>query len=217
MLKRLRDTFRLRTRLKNLPRDYRLLKIKPYQHIEGWLTPSEAAQLYKLAAQLPAQSNIVEIGSWKGKSTYCLARGLRNSGKVFAIDPFNGEGEAGSAPIYEENAGNIPLYDTFINNMRMFRVLDKIQAMRGYSQDFVGKIPRIGLLFIDGDHSVEAVEFDYTNYASVLMRGGFLAFHDYRVSSEKPGPTWVIDNKVIPSGDYDFVGQYDSLWVAQKR
>jgi hypothetical protein len=52
-------------------------KILPFYSIEGWLKIEEAAALYRLARRLPPDSTIVEIGSWKGKSTYCLARGLR--------------------------------------------------------------------------------------------------------------------------------------------
>ena len=70
-----------------------LSKIAAYKGIEGWLSEKEAFGLYSIANKLGAGSTIVEIGSWKGKSTYCLAKGLKN-GKIFAIDPFNAEGEA---------------------------------------------------------------------------------------------------------------------------
>lgn len=50
-------------------------------------------------------SKILEIGSWKGKSTFCLAKGLKN-GKICAIDPFNADGEEGSKEIHNEKKGN---------------------------------------------------------------------------------------------------------------
>jgi predicted O-methyltransferase YrrM len=44
--------------------------------IDGWLTPKEGQLLYDLARRAPGRGAIVEIGSWKGKSTIWLARDL---------------------------------------------------------------------------------------------------------------------------------------------
>ncbi len=63
----------------------------PYRKINGWLSPDEAIGLNKVAKQLPPNATVVEIGSWQGKSTYCILSGLK-SGKVYAIDPFNASG-----------------------------------------------------------------------------------------------------------------------------
>jgi len=45
------------------------------QKFDGWLSKGEAKYLYSLASYGPGQGAIVEIGSWKGRSTICLARG----------------------------------------------------------------------------------------------------------------------------------------------
>jgi cephalosporin hydroxylase len=37
---------------------------------------------------------------------------------------------------------------------------------------------RVGMLFIDADHSYRAVERDYHWFGSMVMNGGFIAFHD---------------------------------------
>ena len=57
------------------------------QTTEGLISEAEAKRLYELAQN--CGGTIVEIGSWKGKSTVCLALGskVRRKGKVFAIDP----------------------------------------------------------------------------------------------------------------------------------
>src|SRR5438876_7135452 len=44
--------------------------------VPGWLTPNEGHALYEAARACTGRGVIVEIGSWKGKSTICLARGL---------------------------------------------------------------------------------------------------------------------------------------------
>lgn len=189
--------------------------IRAYRDIEGFLSPYEAVSLYRLAAGLGPDSTIVEIGSWKGKSTYCLARGLR-AGRVVAIDPFDAAGEQGSREIYSANRGSGPLLDQFTRRMDALGVSPKIEVLQGYSTQFVGRIPRIDLLFIDGDHSIDGCGFDFLNYAPALAPGGYIAFHDYNPSRKELGPTWVIERKVLPSGRFRQIGCYDALWVGQK-
>jgi hypothetical protein len=59
--------------------------------VEGWLYASEGQWLFKTARSLPPSANVVEIGSFKGRSTCCLALGCRESEKrIFAIDSFDG-------------------------------------------------------------------------------------------------------------------------------
>ncbi len=193
-----------------------LFRIGQHYYVDGWLAGTEAANLYRLASLLPIGSVIVEIGSWKGKSTYCLARGLRKGSRVVAIDPFDASGEEGSAEIYRATKGEAPLYEQFQRRMRALKVANKIQLMRGFSPQFVGRFPRIDLLFIDGDHSVASCDFDYTNYAPYIRVGGYLAIHDYTPQEKDFGPTWLVEKKVLPSGGYKFIGLYHSLWVGQK-
>src|SRR5215218_9929513 len=60
--------------------------------VEGYLTEQEGKLLYELAGGGTAPGVIVEIGSWKGKSTICLALGSKaGQGKIiYAIDPHTG-------------------------------------------------------------------------------------------------------------------------------
>ena len=39
------------------------------ENIQGWLSDTEGILLFKLAKNLNGRGVIVEIGSWKGKST----------------------------------------------------------------------------------------------------------------------------------------------------
>lgn len=200
-----------------LRRRFILQRIKAYKNIEGWLTEYEAQSLYQMARRLRnVNSTIVEIGSWKGKSTYCLAKGLR-SGTVYAIDPFDGSGEPGSFELYQQSKGTTPLLDQFTRSMTERGVIHKIRTLVGPSERFAGQITSIDLLFIDGDHSMEACSRDFENYAPSLASGGFLLFHDFDPQRPQLGPTWVIQNKVVPSSRYEFIGLFDSLWVCRKK
>ena len=112
--------------------------------------------------------------------------------------------------------GKIPLFDQFKDNMNRLGVSDKIEPLRGFSHQFVGQFAKIDLLHIDGNHSIEGCDFDFLNYSSFVSSGGYIAFHDFDKSRKDLGPTWVIENRVLPSRDYEFWGIFGSLWVAQK-
>ncbi|MFN8207210.1 MAG: class I SAM-dependent methyltransferase [Bacteroidales bacterium] len=192
-----------------------LSQISEYRNIDGWLTDNEAYGLYNLATKLPLNSTLVEIGSWKGKSTFCLAKGLRK-GKIYAIDPFNAEGEPGSKEIYAQNRGEIPLLEQFSTEMTRLGVSEKIEPLQGYSSQFVNKFTTIDFLFIDGDHSIEGCDFDFTHFSPFVRRGGYIAFHDFYPDRDELGPTWVIKNRVLLDNRYGFFRKYDSLWIAKK-
>ena len=192
-------------------------RIKAYQNIDGWLSNDEASGLYLLSCLLDQNCKVIEIGSWKGKSTFCLAKGLPKGGTLIAIDPFDGSGELESAAIYQEKQGDIPLFYQFVDNMTKLGVMEKIKPLKGYSHQFINQFSDINLLFIDGDHSIEGCDSDFLNYSPYIVQGGYLVFHDFDTSRKDLGPTWVIENRVLPSREYEFWGVFDSLWVARKR
>lgn len=190
--------------------------IRQYKYIDGWLTGYEAYGLYQYSKRLPKNAIVVEIGTWKGKSTYCIAKGLKSSGKIYAIDPFDASGDKESASIYSERRGDDDLLSQFKNRMKKLNVHDKIIPMKGLSSQFVGSIKEIDFLFIDGDHSIDGCHFDFSNYSPYIKKYGYIAFHDYDPARIDLGPTWVVGNKVMKSKAFRLADQFDSLWIAQK-
>ncbi len=194
------------------------LVIRNYRDIQGFLSAREALGLFQTARKLPPSATIVEIGSWKGKSTYCLAKGL-SAGRLIAIDPFNCFGDAASEVLYKNTQGELPLVEQFRQNMFRRGVLDKIEIWKGLSPQFVDCLPALGeidLLFIDGDHSVEGATYDFDNYGPHVKTGGYVLFHDFDKTREDLGPTWVINNRVRPSKKWAWVACYDSLWIGRR-
>jgi len=63
------------------------------------------------------------------------------------------------------------------------------------------------LIFIDGDHSEEAVESDIEKAIEVLAPNGLLAFHDYRLEPDEAvggwdeGVTNAVNNLIQKSGE----------------
>jgi len=60
------------------------------ESVDGWLTPDQAGRLYAAAATCPAGGTIVEIGSFRGRSTIVLASAAVDGVAVVAIDPHVG-------------------------------------------------------------------------------------------------------------------------------
>lgn len=186
-----------------------------YSAIDGWLTPAEAHGLFEIAGLLKKNAVVLEIGSWKGKSTFCIAQGLKH-GIINCIDPFNAAGEEGSKEIYEKTKGEKTLLEQFKTNLIKIPSSVKIKTFQGYSHEFVGNINNIDFLFIDGDHSIEGCRYDFENYENEINIGGYLAFHDYDATRPELGPTWVIDNLVKKNPSYRVYKSFDSLTVFKK-
>ncbi|MHA6249238.1 class I SAM-dependent methyltransferase [Pontibacter sp. CAU 1760] len=184
--------------------------------IEGWLTEGEAKLLFELSKKLPEKSKLVEIGSWKGKSTVALGLGLTYKSRIFAIDPFNAEGELGSKEEYLAKIGSESLLNQFIANIRKYNLINSITPLKGYSKEFVNYFDELDFIFIDGDHSIEGCRNDFELFSPKLKSGGILAFHDYYSDRDELGPTWVIKNLVMQSSNFRFLSNVDSLWVAKK-
>ena len=165
------------------------LSTEVVESIDGWLTKPEANLLYKFAKKCSGKGTIVEIGSWKGKSTVCLSEGLRDGagGKVHAVDPFTGSSEHGDVDTYNE----------FLSNIKRAGIDEYVIPHRQYSEDAAKEWDGspIELLWIDGAHEYEFVIKDYQLWEPYLVEGGTIAFHD----STDPGVWPVLDKYIFRS------------------
>lgn len=151
--------------------------------VAGWLTDEEGAELARLAAG----KTVLEVGSFCGRSTICLARAAR---AVTAVDTFDGRGTVAEGDTYP----------TFQRNLRQYAVTDKVVACRGPSADILPKLPPVyDLAFIDGSHDASSVRQDAELAAACLKPGGVLVFHDY-VSPSDPGVREAVEELVAAGG-----------------
>lgn len=143
--------------------------------ISGWLTEAEASFLFETAKTVCSPDVIVEIGSWKGKSTICLAGSLKEDGgvKVYAIDPHVGSSE------HEKLFGKVDTYEDFLTNIKKAGVKQQVVPIRKASVDAAKKFHHtVGFLFVDGAHEFNMVEKDIAAWFSKVNNGGTIAFHD---------------------------------------
>ena len=138
--------------------------------VEGWLSESEGKWLFRAARALANDTNIVEIGSFKGRSTCCLATGCRGSDKrVFAVDSFDGG----------PDLPNINSLTDFSQNLERCNVSAYVEPVVGLSSKVAQTWCKpIHLLFIDGSHAYEDVLADFTGFSPHIVPGGIIAFHD---------------------------------------
>jgi predicted O-methyltransferase YrrM len=147
--------------------------------IEGFLLEHQARWLFKAALSVPDGSNLVEIGSFKGRSASSLAFGCRRTKKrVFAIDSFDGN----EWDFYERG-----FFKEFSNNVALCGLSEYVEPIVGMSSE-VGKRwnKPIHLLFIDGSHRYEDVVADFETFFVHVVPGGIIALHD--VVETWPGP-----------------------------
>jgi hypothetical protein len=110
--------------------------------IKGWIAPDELQFLYDTAKDM---KYIVEIGSYKGKSTVAM---LESGNQVIAIDHW--EGSEGLKMTGNE-------YDEFIRNTKGY---DNLVIIKGDSVESAKYVDKADMVFIDGDHTYEGVKRD---------------------------------------------------------
>ncbi len=143
--------------------------------VDGWLYEAETRLLFDLARTADPSGVIVEIGSWKGKSTICLAKGSEAGPKlkVYAIDPHVGSEE------HQVGGRKVWTFDEFQANIRKAgveaSVVPLVKPSTEAAKDFTQPV---SLVFIDGAHDYDSVKSDFEAWFPKVIPGGMVAFHD---------------------------------------
>lgn len=177
--------------------------------IPGWLSLEVCELLHDSAKSHSMDGDIVEIGSWQGKSTVLLAKSLsKPNSKVYAIDPHKGSQE--HIHLY----GDIDTFERFQANLKKYDVDEKVVVIREYSKDAINKIPnKISMLWIDGSHEYPDVKSDFELYFPKLKLGGIVLFHD----SKWQGVKKVLWESVYTNPSLGFVQRVEDTTFAVKR
>lgn len=184
--------------------------LQQIQSTEGWLSDSEAWLLFNLAKNCPPGRVIVEIGSYKGKSTTCLALGSRCGANVpvYAIDPHTG------SPEHIVKQGKVETFRTFEANISKAGISDLVRPIVKFSHDALADVKEpIGLLFVDGAHEYEAVTTDYQLWFPKLAAEGVIAFHD---AIWWDGVAKAVSESVVPSDSLRKMRFIDSIAYARR-
>lgn len=148
--------------------------ITPYAFLSGSSLATDFALLQLLCRKYQVK-DYLEIGTWRGESAANVAP------YVDSVTSFN---------LGDEQLLSLVLEKNYVDSHRFFsKDIPNIQHVFGNSQtfDFDQLNKKFDLIFIDGDHSTEAVKRDTEKMLSYLKNDqSILVWHDAKVDTEYP-------------------------------
>ena len=171
----LRDTVAL------LVSDFSDVALPALPSVPGMTSPSECRYYYWLASsQLTGVGQLVEVGSWLGRSALHLAAGLESSGKAATLHCFDGftwgAGDSRAADLPLRPGDNFQKY--FEANVSRFA--HRIAAHRTRISDIAWKGDPIELLFLDAPKKHRDITSCLEAFGPSLIPGkSVIAIQDY--------------------------------------
>jgi Methyltransferase domain len=178
--------------------------------IDGWLTPGQARTLFEAAGRVPPGGRIVEIGSFRGRSTIALALGAAKGVEVVAIDPHagNDRGPQEIKGFADEAAGD---HEIFLGNLAKAGVAEQVTVVRKFSGDAHHDVAgHVDLLWVDGAHRFGPARDDLRRWGARVLPGGQMLVHDSWCSV---GVTLATLAEVTAKGGWRYDGRESSLAV----
>lgn len=154
---------------------------------------------------------ILEIGSFKGKSTIILAKAAAAAGsnKIFACDPLSL-----SCSTDPKDATKDELPQIFYNNLKQYDVEQNVEFHQMKSNVLSESWDKpLKVLWIDGDHTYPGVLSDLMLFQDYLSPGAIVCFHDVLHGFE--GPIRAFIEKVLLSDCYGDCGLCGSIGWGQ--
>jgi len=171
--------------------------------IPGHLSETEGSVLKWLAGRTTGPGVVVEVGAYKGRSTYYIASGLRSAAtRFYSIDTWNNED-------MPDGVGR-DFFEEYQRNIAPWR--DRIQPIRGDSVTVASSWSApISLLFIDANHTYSAVKADLRAWLPHLLPRAWVCCHDY--TQPTCGVKQAVDEDLVARCRLSDI--IDSLFVGQ--
>ena len=139
-----------------------------------------ASYLYFLAKEASKCRSVVEVGSWRGRTTRAICDNC--PGEVFAVDTWRGSEEL----VYEmtfmqDLTGDSDwLFHEFCENLKDCQ---NLRLVRSNSLEAAEKFSAIGkqfdMVFLDAAHDYESTKADILAWYPLVSPGGYLFGDDY--------------------------------------
>ena len=164
-------------------------------NIRGMISNRAGEELFSLVYMQNLTGDVLEIGSFQGKSTYFLGSAVKFSGngKMFAVDHF--KGNLGKKKFYVVGKNDLSdLEEGFINNIKKSSLNKTVTLINKPSYEAVNHIKdnSIRFLFIDAGHTAKEVSTDLELFKRKLKKKAIIAFDDYAPTF--PGVVEVANN-----------------------
>jgi predicted O-methyltransferase YrrM len=152
----------------------------------GFMPDAEGLVLHRAALAAASNGPMLEVGGYCGKSAVYLGSAARERGGVlFSVDHHRGSEENQPGELYcdpevvDTTSGRVDTMPHFRRTVEATGLEDWIVPIVG-SSAVVARHWRtpLALLFIDGGHSEEAAQTDYSGFETHLGEGALLVIHD---------------------------------------
>jgi predicted O-methyltransferase YrrM len=178
--------------------------------VDGWMTRGQSDQLYAAAAACRPNGQIVEIGSFQGRSTVVLALAAPVGARVIAIDPHAGN-DRGPQEISGYADAASADHDAFNANLAAAGVTDRVTHIREFSDRALDLVHGpVDVLYIDGAHRYGPARADIAAWGDRVAPGGTMLIHD---SFSSIGVTLAILRELVLSRKFRYVGRSRSQTV----
>ncbi len=180
--------------------------MKP-KHPEGWFNGFDFQAYRSMTGSLPEGGRMVEIGAFKGRSLSSIANQiLEQNLQVLAVDPFleflldesaiqqTDSRLAASLARLGFDIPSVPepefqpfpdeVEAIFKRTMSDWGLTENVRLTKRTSEEASKLVPdgSLDFVFIDGDHTGDAVTFDVYAWWPKLKPTGFMGGHDYLAS-----------------------------------
>lgn len=163
-----------------------MINLNGIENIKGFMPDHEGGALMAWAKIFSKIGPLLEIGSFCGKSSIYLGLSAKEEDQVvFTIDHHKGSEEHQlneeyfDYEIYDENLKTVNTFPLFLKNIRIFDLEDSVIPIVSSSASVAkGWNKNLGMVFIDGSHSLESASLDYESWESHIKNGGALVIHD---------------------------------------
>ena len=157
-----------------------------------------------LERYVQGQRHIVELGVFEGASSLMLRKAMAVDGKLWCVAPFP-RGRFGIS--YQYLIANREVNKSTNGTVGFVQKLSH-EAVKGWQEP-------IDLLFIDADHSYQAVRRDWDDWSPYVKAGGIIALHDSR-TLKYPGVLKLVKEITADEGAYRNVEEVATLTVFEK-
>lgn len=174
----------------------------------GNVSRFESLIIASLCSQLDKNSNVIEIGTFDGKTTINCAINLINS-KIYTLDLPEDEDTSELKRVNEYLEYDKELIISNKRKNKKFENMDNINQIYCDSTSFDFSQIDFSLAFIDGGHDYNTVKSDTINCIENIQKPGIILWHDYDVTnpvglylrsiSKKYKIYWIKDTRICIS------------------
>lgn len=184
--------------------------------VDGWMTDAQARRLWDAAGRVPAAGRILEIGSFRGRSTIVLAAAAADGVEVMAVDPHAGN-DRGPQEISGFEAEAAEDHEVFHRNLDAAGVSSRVTHLRERSEEAHALVDGVvDLLYIDGAHRFGPARNDIASWGGRVRDGGTMLIHD---SFSSVGVSLAIITSLFWGRRFRYLGRSGSLteYVAERQ